>query len=90
VILSILGASFTVEKAIDDPDLANATLQQDIEETGDQDKEDEVSPDPLSDLGVTPVPKIDNDEQSAEVAEPGANPVSEEENFDELQNETQP
>jgi len=77
VSLSIFSANIVVEKAIDEPDLANANLQQDIAETGAIEAIEESSTEPLAELGVTPVPKEDSDTPLSEVAEPGANPVVE-------------
>ncbi len=79
---SIFGANALVDQASDDPDLANANLQQDIAETGGENPADETPSEPLVELGVTPVPKEDGPKddgsvQPTDVAEPGANPVSE-------------
>lgn len=76
---AIFGANALVDQASDEPDLADANLQQDIAETGGDELIEEAPSEPLSELGVTPVPKEDGNTQPANIAEPGANPVSEDE-----------
>lgn len=76
---AIFGANALVDQASDDPDLADANLQQDIAETGGEELIEDTPSEPLSELGVTPVPKEDGNAQPTNVAEPGANPVSEDE-----------
>lgn len=74
---AIFGANALVDQASDEPDLADVNLQQDIAETGRENLIDEAPSEPLSELGVTPVPKEEGNTQPANIAEPGANPVSE-------------
>ncbi len=76
VFLAIFGANALIDQASDEPDLADVNLQQDIAETGVEDVVGETPSEPLVELGVTPVPKEDGNIQSANVAEPGANPVT--------------
>lgn len=81
---AIFGANALIDQASDDPDLANANLQRDIAETGGENPSDETPSEPLVELGVTPVPKEDGPKddgsvQPTDIAEPGANPVSEDE-----------
>lgn len=79
VFSAIFGANALINQASDEPDLADVNLQQDIAETGGEDILDETPSEPLVELGVTPVPKDDGNTQPANVAEPGANPVTEDE-----------
>lgn len=74
---SIFGADILIDQVDDDQDLANANLQQDIAETGGLEAGEDTSTEPLAELGVAPVPKDGSDAPAAEVAEPGANPVTE-------------
>lgn len=81
---AIFGANALIKQASDDPDLADANLQQDIAETGGDNLSDETPSEPLVELGVTPVPKEDGPKddgsvQPTDVADPGSNPVSEDE-----------
>lgn len=84
VSLAIFSANAIVEQNSIDPNLADANLQQDIDETGSADGTTIVPREPLVELGVTPVPKEDSQARATEVAEPGANPVSEDELFDQV------
>lgn len=77
VFASIFGANILIDQVGDDQDLANANLQQDIAETGGAVVGEEASIEPLAELGVAPVPKDGGGAPAAKVAEPGANPVSE-------------
>lgn len=79
---AIFSANAIIISSDDDPDLAGANLQQDIAETGSIEGAIVAPTEPLAELGVTPVPKEDKNDQKIEVAEPGANPVSEDELFD--------
>lgn len=84
VSVAIFSANIVVEKNINDSDLADVNLQQDIAETGSVNGVKESPREPLVELGVTPVPKEDSEAQKIEVAEPGANPVSEDKLFDQV------
>lgn len=74
---AIFGANALIDQASDEQDLADVNLQQDLAETGGDEILDETPSEPLVELGVTPVPKDDGNIQSANVAEPGANRVTE-------------